>query len=80
MHSSQHASDELVDAVALLHEGNQCSDSAFIVGAASEVRKDELLERVDLILQRHQVRNRLVSLVGIVDRLETDILLIFESS
>jgi hypothetical protein len=62
VHRPQHACDEFVDAIAFLHKRNQCSDSAFIVGAASEMGKDQLLESIDLILKRHQIRYRLVTM------------------
>ena len=61
MHCSQHASDKLVDTITLLHQGNQRRNSAFIVGTASEVGKDELLEGIDLVLKSHKVCDRLVS-------------------
>jgi hypothetical protein len=80
VHSAQHASDELVDAIALLDQGNQRSNAALVVCAAAEVREDQLLEGVDLVLQGHQVGDGLVSLVGVVDGLETDVLLILERS
>jgi hypothetical protein len=62
VHRPQHTCDELVDAIAFLHKRNQCRDSAFIVGAASEMGKDELLESIDLILKRHEIRYRLVTM------------------
>jgi hypothetical protein len=67
MHCAQHASDEFVYAIALLHQGHQSSDPTFVVDAASEVRKDEFLESIDLILKCHQVGNSLVALVRVVD-------------
>lgn len=78
MHSSEHAGDELVNTITFRYERNQSRDSALVVADAAEVGEDQLLERVDLVLQSHEVGNRLVSLVGVVDSLETDILLIFE--
>ena len=61
MHRPQHARDELVYSIALLNEGNQCGDTAFIVSSASEMRKYQLLEAVNLILQCHQVRDGLIA-------------------
>jgi len=61
MHRPQHACDELVYAITFLHKRNQSSDSAFIVRAASEMGKDQLLESIDLILKGHQIRNCLVT-------------------
>jgi hypothetical protein len=80
VHCAQHAGNELVDTIALLNQGHQRRNPAFIVRAASEVRENELLEGIDLILQRHQVRNGLVALVRVIDRLKTDVLLVFEGS
>jgi len=50
MHGAQHAGDELVDTIALLDQWNQGCYPALVVRAASEVREDELLEGVNLIL------------------------------
>jgi hypothetical protein len=50
MHSSQHAGNKLIYTIALLDQRNERSNSAFVVRAASEVREDELLEGIDLIL------------------------------
>lgn len=61
MHGSQHAGNELVDAITLLHKWHQCRDSTFIVRAGLEVREDELLEGIDLILQTHQIADGLVA-------------------
>jgi hypothetical protein len=80
MHSAQHTSDEFVNAIALLHQRDQRSDAALVVCAASEVRENKLLEGIDLILQGHQVRNGLVTLIWVIDGLETDVLFIFERS
>lgn len=54
MHSSQHAGDELVDTIALLHKRDQCRDPALIVDSRQEMREDQLLERIDLVLQGHE--------------------------
>jgi hypothetical protein len=55
MHRAQHASDELVYTIALLDQGHQRSNATFVVGAASEVGEDQLLESIDLILQSHEI-------------------------
>lgn len=60
MHSPQHAGDELVDAVALLHQRDQGGDATFVVGAGLEMREDQLLEGIDLILQCHEICNCLI--------------------
>jgi hypothetical protein len=80
VHGSEHASDELVNAVALLDQRHQRSDSTFVVRAAAEVREDELLEGINLILQGHQVGNGLVAFIWVIDRFKTDVLLVLESS
>lgn len=61
MHGTEHARDEAVDAVGLLDERDEGGDAALVVGRAAEVGEDELLERVDLILERHEVRDGLVA-------------------
>jgi hypothetical protein len=50
MHCAQHTSDELVDTVRLLDKWYQGCYPALVVRATSEVREDELLEGIDLIL------------------------------
>ena len=44
------------------------------------MREDEFLERVNLILQSHEVGDCLVAFVGIVDGLQTDVFLILEQT
>ena len=61
MHCSQHASNELVDSIALLDQGHQCRDTAFIVSAGLEMREDQLLESINLVLQGHEIGNSLVA-------------------
>lgn len=61
MHSAQHARDELVNPIAFLHEWDQRRDPALIVGSRLEVREDQLLERIDLILQAHEIGDRLIT-------------------
>ena len=61
MHGSQHTGDELVDTITLLHKGDQRRDPTFIVCAGLEVREDELLEGIDLILQGHKIGDGLVA-------------------
>jgi hypothetical protein len=61
MHGSQHACDETVDTVALLHQGNQSGDLALVIVTASEMHKDELLEGFDLVLECHQVADSFVT-------------------
>lgn len=70
VHGSQHARNELVDAIALRDQRHQGTDPALVVGTTAEVRKDELLEAVDLVLQGHEIGDGLVAFVGIVDRLQ----------
>lgn len=80
MHSTQHAGDEFVDAIAFLNKWDKRSNATFVVRATSEMRKDELLEGINLILQGHQIRDRLIALVRVIDRLQTDVLLILKGS
>lgn len=61
VHGSHHTRDESVDTVTLLDQRDQCRYTAFIVVRASEMRKDELLERFNLILKSHQIANRFVT-------------------
>ena len=80
MHRAQHARDELVDSVALLHEGNKRRNTALVVPDISKVREYQLLELLDLILQLHQVRDCLVALVRIVYDFQTDVFFVLESA
>lgn len=61
MHGSQHASNELVDAVTLLDKGHQCRDTALIVGTGLEMREDQLLKSINLILQSHEIGDGLIA-------------------
>lgn len=61
MHSAHHASDETVNPPTLLNQRYEGGDSTFITGRVTEVRKDHLLEGVDLVLQPHEVGDGLVS-------------------
>lgn len=80
MHGAKHAGDELVDAVALLHQGHQGRDPALIVLTTPEMGKDEFLESLNLVLEVHQVGNGLVALVGVVDGLQADVLLVLKGA
>lgn len=80
MHSTQHASNEFVDAIAFLDQRDQRGYPALVVCAASEVGEDELLERIDLVLQRHEIGDGLVAFVGIIDGLQADVFLVLKSS
>lgn len=44
------------------------------------MREDEFLEGIDLILQCHKVGDSLITLVGVVDRLQTNVFLVLESA
>lgn len=61
MHGAHHASDELVDTIAFLHEWHKRGDTTFVVGRTVEVSEYEFLERFYLILEIHQVGNGLVA-------------------
>ena len=53
VHRSHHACYESVNAPRLFNERDESRNSAFVIVGVSEVRKDSLLERIDLILQSH---------------------------
>lgn len=55
MHRPEHARDELVDAVTLLDQRHQGGDAALVIGTAPEMRENELLESIYLILKSHQI-------------------------
>lgn len=80
MHGSKHAGDELVDTVTLLNERYQGGNSTLVVPHVAEVREDELLELLDLILQHHEVADGLVTLVGVVDGLQAQVLLVLKGT
>lgn len=80
MHGAQHASNEFVNSIALLDQRHQGSDPTLVVSNVSEVRKDQFLELLYLVLQHHQIRDGLVSLVWVVDRFEAEIFLVLEST
>lgn len=61
VHGAQHAGGKLVDGIGFLDQRNKGSNPALVVGRRAKVGKDELLELVNLILQVHQIRDRLVS-------------------
>ena len=61
VHGSKHARDEPIDAVAFLNLGDERTDTTLIVGRTAEVGEDQLLKRVDLVLQVHEVADGLVS-------------------
>lgn len=80
MHGAKHAGNEFVDSVALGDKGHKGGYSALVITHVAEVGEDQLLELVDLVLEGHEVGDGLVALVRIVDRLETDVLLILEGA
>lgn len=80
MHGAQHASDKFVYSIALLDQWHQGRDPTLVVSDVSKVRKDQFLELLYLVLQHHQIRDGLVSLVWVVDRFEAEIFFILEST
>lgn len=64
MHCSEHTGDEPIDSITLMNEGHQRGNFALVVGPLAEVREYELLEGIDLILELHEVGNRLVAVVA----------------
>lgn len=71
MHRSQHAGDELVDTKALFHQRHQGRDSAFVVRGSSKVGKDQLLKRLDLILQGHEIGDGFVATKSVIAQYNT---------
>jgi len=63
VHCAQHASNELVNTVTLLHKWHQGRNTALIVRTGLEMREDQLLETVDLVLQGHEIGNSLITIV-----------------
>lgn len=61
VHRAEHGGDEAVDTVRLLDLRHERRDAAFVIGRTSKVGKDEFLERVDLVLKVHEVRDGLVA-------------------
>lgn len=80
MHSPQHTSNKFVNTITLLHKRHQRRNPTLIIRPGQEMRKYQLLERIDLVLQVHEIVNRLITLVRIIDRLQTDIFLVFEQT
>ena len=61
MHSPQHAGNELVDTITLLHERDQGRDPAFVIGSREEMREDQLLERINLVLKVREIVDGLIT-------------------
>lgn len=80
MHSPQHTSNKLVNPITLLYKRYQRRNPTLVVRPGQEMRENQLLERIDLILQVHEIVNRLITLVRIIDRFQTDILLVLEQA
>lgn len=80
MEGAKHACNEFIYAITLMDEGNKSRDSAFVVTNVAKVRKDELLELLNLILQHHEICDGLVAFVGVIDGLETDVFFVFKCS
>lgn len=55
VHRSQHTGDEAVNTPAFFDKGNQSRDTTLVVDRVSEVREHHFLERLNLILQPHQI-------------------------
>lgn len=76
----KHACNELVDSITLMYKRNQRRDAAFVIADIAKVRKDELLELLNLVLQYHEIVDGLVPFVGVIDGLETNIFFVLERS
>lgn len=61
VHSSQHAGNELVDTIALLHERDKRRDPALIIDSRQEVRENQLLERINLVLKVREIMDSLIT-------------------
>lgn len=61
MHCSKHTCSKFINSVAFLDERDQCRYPSFVIGATSEMRKDEFLKFIDLVLKTHQVHNGLIT-------------------
>lgn len=53
MHSSQHAGDEFVDAVALLNQRDQRGYPALVVTITAEMGEYQFLKLLNLVLETH---------------------------
>ena len=65
MHCPQHAGYELINAISLLHQRHQRSYAALVVRPTSEMGKDELLKRIDLVLKSHKIRDSFVTALSL---------------
>ena len=61
MHSAQHASNKSINIPTLFDQRDKGRDAAFIVRRMAEMREDDTLKRLDLVLDTHKVRDGLVS-------------------
>jgi hypothetical protein len=61
VHCSQHTGDKLINSVTLLDERYQGRYPTLIVVSILEMREDQFLEGVDLILEVHEIHNGLVT-------------------
>ena len=66
VHGPQHACDKLVYSITLLDQRNKGRDTTLVAADVPEMRKDEFLKLLNLVLQVHQVRDCLVSDVQVV--------------
>lgn len=80
MHGPHHTGDKSINSIALLNQRDQSRYLTLIVITPSKMSKDQFLETIDLVLQRHQITDRLVTLIGIVNVFQRDIFFIFEKA
>lgn len=78
VHSASHRGNETVDTVRFLDERNEGCNPAFVASGIFKVRKDELLKRVYLILEVHQVVDGFVAFIGVIDSLQANVLFILK--
>lgn len=63
VHCSQHAGNKLVDSITLLNQRHQGRYPTLIVCSILEMRENQFLKRVNLILEVHKVHNSLVTVL-----------------
>lgn len=80
MQCAKHACDELVDAVTFVNKRDEGGDATFIVANIAEVRENELLELLNLILQYHEIGDGFVAFVRIIDGLQADVFFILKGA
>ena len=68
IHGTQHGRDKSVNIEAFLDKRYQSRYSAFVGCRAAETSKDELLKRLDFVLQIHEIANRFIPMAEMIFR------------